>query len=208
VPDQFFYANPNNPNYKYTLSFGDSLTGPAPAPGNNNGTLTYAATGSYSAGLAKQNNKGVFDTRPPQARKDNAPQSAATNFPATQIILNGYYPYFYGRASVQKTASDIVSIIQSGSGFTKMTALGSGTLSMNFSANSEWPWFAVFSGYADKTKWADTADSTNKGDIGGSTNLFASPTTLSVNSPSGLWVATYKIYPSNKITSIGTALIS
>ena len=207
LPDEFFYANPNNPNYKYTLSFGDSLTGPAPAPGNNNGTLTYAATGSYSAGLAKKNNKGVFDTRTP-TRNINTPQSALTNFPSTLIILNGYYPYFYGKASVQKTASDIVSIIQSGSGFEKVTALGSGTLSMNFSANSQWPWFAVFSGYANKTRWVDAADSTNKGDIGGSTDLFASPTTLSVNSPSGLWVATYKIYPSNKVTTIGTALIS
>ncbi len=209
VPNQFGYADPNNPNFRYTLSFGDSLTGPAPAPGNNNGTLTYAATGSYSSGVAKQNNKGVYDTRTSQTRNINAPQSAATNFGSTQIILNGYYPYFYGKTpgpAGQKTAPEIVSIIESGSGFTKVTALGSGQLSMAFNAIGEWPWFAVFSGYVDKTTWY--VDETNKGSIGGSTNLFASPTVLSVTSPSGIWVATYKIYPSNKLTSIGTALIS
>jgi hypothetical protein len=205
IPSQFGYASPNNPNYSYSFIKGDSLTGPAPLSGNNS-TLVYSATGSYSAGLAKQNNKGATDTRTPLVRSTSAPQDSSTNFAASNVTLTGYYPYYYGKSSTQQTASNIVSIIQSGTGFTKVVASGSGSLSMTFNASSEWPWFAIFSGYSTKTAWYETP--LNNGSIGSPTDLFASPTTLSIISPDGYWVVTYKVYPSNKITTLGTASIS
>ena len=205
IPDQFGYSNPNNPNYTYTFTQGDSLTGPAPSSGNNS-TLVYSATGNYSAGSAKKNNKGVFDTRTALVRSASAPQALSNNFSSSNVTLTGYYPYYYGKASTQTTASDIVTIIQSGSGFTKVVNSGSGSLSMAFNASSEWPWFAIYSGYSTKTVWYENA--LNNGSIGGATDLFASPTTLSIISPDGYWVVTYKVYPSNKVTTLGTAAIS
>ena len=79
---------------------------------------------------------------------------------------------------------------------------------MNFNATGEWPWFAIFSGYANKTTWYENA--LNSGSIGvSSTDLFPPPiTTLSVTSPDGYWTVNYKIYPAGKVTTLGTAIIS
>lgn len=206
VPDQFGYTNPNNPNYNYSLSHTDTgLVVPAPISGNNS-TIVYSAIGDYSAGLAKLNNKGIADSRAAQIRSANAPQALDTNFAANSITILGYYPYFYGKTASSQTASQIKSIIESGSGYTKVVSFGSGGLSMSFNAVGEWPWFAIYSGYATKTTWYENA--LNSGLIGAPTDLFASPTTLSVTSPDGYWVVTYKIYPANKVTTLGTAIIS
>jgi len=77
---------------------------------------------------------------------------------------------------------------------------------MNFSATGEWPWFAVYSVYPTKSTWYENA--LNNGSIGGVTDLFASPTTLSVISSDGYWTVTFKIYPANKVTTLGTATIA
>jgi hypothetical protein len=78
---------------------------------------------------------------------------------------------------------------------------------MAFNATGEWPWFAVYSVYPTKSTWYETA--LNNGNIGlVSTDLFAAPTTLSVISSDGYWTVTFKIYPANKVTTLGTATIA
>lgn len=207
VANQFGYTNFNNPNFSYTVLTTDSgLIIPAPASGGSSSTVSYSGLGDYTAGLAKKNNKGFDDLRPPLVRNVNAPQAPATNFAPTLQTITGYYPYFYGKASTQKSASDIVSIIQSGTGYTKVTNNATGSLSMAFNATGEWPWFATYSVYPTKTTWFENA--LNNGNIGGVTDLFAAPTTLSVVSSDGYWTTTFKIYPSNKVTTLGTATIA
>lgn len=206
IASQFGYADPNNPNYSYSISYADTgLVIPAPASGGSSAVL-YSGLGDYSAGLAKKNNKGVTHSASAAVRLTTNPQAASTNFSSNTQTITGYYPYFYGKTSTQKTASDIVSIIQSGSGFTKVVNSGSGSLSMAFNATGEWPWFAIYSVYPTKTTWYENA--LNNGSIGGATDLFASPTTLSVVSVDGYWTVTFKIYPANKVTTLGTATIA
>ena len=207
IASQFGYVDPNNPNYSYAISTTDSgLVIPAPASGGSS-TVVYSGLGDYSAGLAKKNNKGVTHSASAAVRSTLYPQAASTNFAPASAPIIGYYPYFYGKSSTQKSASDIVTIIQSGSGFTKVVNTGAGSLSMAFSASGEWPWFAVYSFYPTKSTWYETA--LNNGNIGlVSTDLFAAPTTLSVISSDGYWTVTYKIYPANKVTTLGTATIA
>jgi hypothetical protein len=207
IPPQFGYTDPNNPNYSYAISVIDSgLVVPAPASGGSS-TVVYSSLGNYTAGLAKKNNKGVTHSATPVIRSTSAPQAADSNFASGNQTITGYYPYFYGKTSTQQTAADIVTILQSGTGFTKVVNAGSGSLSMTFGASGEWPWFAVYSVYPTKSTWYETA--LNNGNIGlVPTDLFAAPTTLSVISSDGYWTVTFKIYPANKVTTIGTATIA
>jgi hypothetical protein len=205
IAAQFGYADPNNPNLTYQINTSESIMVPAPVSGDSS-TIVYSGTGDYDAGIAKKNNKGITHSATPAVRTTSAPQASSTNFASNSQTITGYYPYFYGKTSTQKTASQIVSIIESGTDFTKVVNAGSGSLSMAFNASGEWPWFAVYSVYPTKTTWFENA--LNNGSIGGVTDLFASPTTLSVVSPDGYWTVTFKIYPANKVTTLGTATIS
>ena len=206
IASQFGYVDPNNPNYSYAISTTDSgLVVPAPSSGGSS-TVAYSGLGNYTAGLAKKNNKGVTHSASAAVRSTSYPQAADTNFASNGQTITGYYPYFYGKTSTQKSASDIVTIIESGTGFTKVVNNGSGSLSMAFSATGEWPWFAVYSVYPTKSTWYENA--LNNGSIGGVTDLFAAPTTLSVISSDGYWTVTFKIYPANKVTTLGTATIA
>jgi hypothetical protein len=204
IASQFGYTDPNNPNLTYQINTSESIMVPAPSSGDGS-TIVYSGLGDYDAGLAKKNNKGVTHSTSSAVRTTTAPQASSSNFTSSSQTITGYYPYFFGKTSTQKTASQIASLIQSGSG-NKVVAAGSGSLSMAFNAVGEWPWFAVYSVYPTKTAWYETA--LNSGPIGSPTDLFPTPTTLSVVSPDGYWTVTYKIYPANKITTIGTATIS
>jgi hypothetical protein len=206
IAPQFGYTDPNNPNFNYSLSYTDSgLVVPAPLSGNNS-TIVYSSTGNYGSGLAKNNNKGVVDSRTPAVRSVNAPQSGASGYTSNLSTLLGYYPYYYGKSLTQQTPAQIVSTIQGGTGFTTVINSGAGSLSMAFNAVGQWPWFAIFSGYGTKTAWYENA--LNNGSIGAPTDLFNAPTTLTIISPNGYWTVTYKIYPANKVTTIATASIS
>lgn len=205
IAAQFGYTDPNNPNLTYAISTSETIAVPAPASGGSS-TIVYSGTGDYDAGLAKKNNKGVTHSASAAVRTTTAPQAASTNFGSNTQTITGYYPYFFGKTSTQQTAADIVNIIQSGTGYTKVVNAGSGSLSMAFNATGEWPWFAIYSVYPTKTAWYETA--LNSGPIGSPTDLFPTPTTLSVVSPDGYWTVTYRIYPANKVTTIGTATIS
>ena len=206
IPDLFGYTNLNNPNYKYTLVYTDTYTIPSTASMTPSSTV-YTGNGSYASGLSKKNNKNVSDSRSYAVRNVNAPQSGATGFGSNSITISGYYPYFYGKTATVATASDIVSIIQSGSGFTKVVGTAANTLSMAFNAVGEWPWFAIFNPYPNKTVWFENAS--NNGSIGtGPGDLFSAGSTLSVNSSSSYWTGiNFKIYVAQKITTLGTCEI-
>lgn len=206
IPDQFGYSDPNNPNYSYSIQHIDSsVTVPTPISGGSS-TLVYSGLGDYLAGVAKNDNKGNLDVRTSLVRSTNAPQSSSTGFASNTPTITGYYPYFYGKTSTSQSASQIVSIIQSGFGFTKVVNNGSGSLNMSFNATGEWPWFAIYDVYPTKSTWYENA--LNNGSIGGGTDLFGSPTTLSVVSFDGYWTVNFKIYPANKVTTLGTGTIS
>jgi len=209
VPDQFGYTNPNNPNYRYRLIYTDTGYVIPATVSTSPSSTQYKGNGTYGAGLAKQNNKNVTDTRTPLIRNINVPQSGDAGFTSNIITISGYYPYFYGNTAGVATPTDIVNIIQSGSGFVKVVADGGSTLSMAFNAVGEWPWFVIFNPYPTKTKWEDANNPLNNGNIGlNLTDLFSAPTTLTINSPDGYWNGiSFKIYVAQKVTTLGTCLI-
>ena len=119
VAGLFGYPNPNNtveyPNKSYSLSYTDAnFTVPL-------GGTTWKAVGSYGAGLAKQNNKGVFDTRGTDIRRTDRQQAAHSAFTSTLRTINGIYPYYWGTATSTTdinyvlTADDVAAGIQAGS---------------------------------------------------------------------------------------------
>lgn len=199
IASQFGYADPNNPNSGYTLSYTDSLIVPT-------GSTLYDGIGSYNAGLVKKNNKGSISGQTFALRNVNAPQLAGTGFVSNILTINGYYPYFYGIVTgvTYLSASTVSTIIQSGLGFTKVVGDGGNTSTMNFNAVGAWPWFAIFAPYPNKNIWYENA--LNSGLIGTNlTDLFSAPTTLAINSPSGYWSSiNFKIYVAQKVTTLGT----
>ena len=207
IASQFGYSDPNNPNFSYQTSTSETYSMPAPISGAVS-TVVYSGFSDYNIGIAKKNNKGVTHSVAFAVRSTTSPQAPSTNFTSSNQTITGYYPYFYGKSATQQSATQIKSIIESGlAGFaTKVVNTGAGSLSMAFNATGEWPWFAIFDSYTTKTTWYENA--LNNGSIGGVTDLFASPTTLSITSPDGYWIVNYKIYPANKVTTISTATIS
>ena len=206
---QFGYADPNNPNFSYSINTSENIQVPAPVSGGSS-TIVYSGLGNYTAGVAKKNNKGVTHTASPAVRSTSSPQAGDNNFTANTQTITGYYPYFYGKSATQQTPAQIKTIIESG-GATKVVANSAGSLTMGFNAVGEWPWFAIYDSFSTKATWYETA--LNNGNIGvviGGPNpdVFDSPTTLSITSPDGLWITNYKIYPSQKVTTISTATIS
>jgi hypothetical protein len=208
IPPQFGHADPNNPNFKYELLYTDSGYIIPATVSTSPSITTYVGNGTYGSGLPKQDSKNVYDTRAYAVRLTDHPQLGASNFTSNQITINGWYPYFYGKTLTSSTPADIVNIIQSGSGFGKVIADGAGTITANFNSVGEWPWFAVYSPFPDKTKWSDTNEANNNGDIGlviGGPNpdLFSSAVILPINSSDGFWSGiNFKIYVSQKVTTL------
>lgn len=202
VPNQFGYANPNSPNTGFTISpspYVDTYVIPAPAGAATSTSTIYNVDGNYSAGLAKQNNKGVYDTRNPAVRLVNAPQSASVLFSSSLITYTGIYPYFWGVSNTLPTSAGIASAIAAGT-TNKVLLSASGTITITFNATTQYIWFAHFGNYTNKTVWY--VDALNSGSIGGGSNLFGSPTTQNVSSPSSYWSNIgYSIYISNYATT-------
>lgn len=92
IPGQFGYSNLNNPNATYTLSYTDSYSLPTPQ------AVTWNTRANINAGVAKQNNKGVFDTRAAGATT-NTPQAARTNFASSSLTVNSQYIRWVGSVS-------------------------------------------------------------------------------------------------------------
>lgn len=196
IADQFGYSDPNNPNYKYVLSYIDEDFTVI------SGITSWSGSGDYSAGLAKKNNKGVDDARTAAVRSTSAPQ-AASSINSSSATVTGIYPYFWGKSSTQPTASDIASAIAAGT-TNKVLAVSTGTISVTFNATNEYVWLAHAATYTTKTKWFNTE--LNQGNIGPG-NFILSPVSQNVNSPEGYWSAvSYSIYISDSPTDTEGAI--
>jgi len=195
IASQFGYTDPNNPNYSYTLSATDSVT-------VVNGSTNWSGTGTYSAGLPKQNNKGVTDTRSAAVRSTSAPQ-AASSISASTITVTGIYPYFWGKSSTQPTASSIAAAILAGTTNKVLTA-ANGTVTVTYGAVGEYVWLAHVASYTTKTKWYNTE--LNQGNIGAG-NFILTPVTQAVSSPDAYWsTVNFSIYISDGATTTNGAL--
>jgi hypothetical protein len=195
IADQFGYVDPNNPNYYYTQAYTDNFTVVS-------GATSWTGEGAYAAGLAKQNNKGVFDVRASAVRSVNAPQAAST-LSSSATTVTGIYPWFWGKSSTQPTAASIAATIAAGTA-NKVLAVSTGTISATFAASSEYVWVAHTAADTSKTVWYNT--SVNTGSIGAG-QFILSPVTQAVNSPDAYWSAvSYKIYISSGATDTSGAI--
>jgi len=185
IAPQYGYANLNNPNYRYTIPtpYSESyvipyITYPV--------SIVYRGDGNYGSGVAKQNNKGVFDTRTPAVRSTDAPQAADTNFNSSTRTITGIYPYFYGTSPTLPTAASIAAQIAAGNG-TKILTAANGTLSIPYNVGlpGTFIWFAYYDHvtYPTKTRWYVTE--LDQSDIDGS--FITTAVTQAVNSPNGYW---------------------
>jgi len=178
IADQFGYADPNNPNYRYTIN---------PTPYNESyvlpvGTTTYQNDGNYGAGVAKQDNKGVFDVRSAAVRSVNAPQLGDTNFGSATRTITAIYPFFYGDMASLPTAGSIATAIQAGTE-TKVLSSASGTVATPYNVTGRYIWVAYLSSYTSKTVWWVT--DFDSADIDGS--FITTAVTQAVTSPDGYW---------------------
>jgi hypothetical protein len=201
IPNQFTYPNPNNPNFRYTISpsYSESYVIPAPSVGNSS-TTTYNGDGNYASGSSKNNNKGIVDARTPAVRSVNAPQAASNNFQTTTYSVTGIYPYFWGTSVALPTAQDIANAISAGTANKAVTS-ASGTISIPYNTSGTFIWVAYYSGYTTKTKWY--VDSLDNGDIDNS--FITTAVSQSVKSPQSYWSGiNYKmhwsIYPTIQST--------
>lgn len=195
IAAQFGYTDPNNPNYSYSLTATDVVS-------VINGSISWSGSGTYGAGLAKQNNKGVVDTRSAAVRSTSAPQ-ASSSISGSTITVTGIYPYFWGKSSTQPTASSIASAITAGTA-NKVLASASGTLTVTYSAVGEYVWLAHAASFTTKTKWYNTE--LNQGNIGAG-NFILSPVAQSVTSPDAYWSGiNFSVYISAGATTTDGAL--
>lgn len=191
VANQYGYVNPNNPNQTYTGTNTDVYVVTA-------GSTSWLARGSYGAGVAKKNNKGVDDTRTPAVRTTTAPQAACTTFDSSTTSITGIYPYFWGVSSTQPTAASIAADIAAGT-TNKVLADATGTVTVTFNASSQYVWLAHIGTATSKTKWYNTA--LNNGDIGAGQFILA-PVNQNVNSPQSYWTGvSFKVYISGFATT-------
>ena len=183
VPPQFGYTDPNNPNVRYTIPtpYTESyvipyITYPV--------SIVYRGDGNYDAGVAKQDNKGSFDTRTPAVRSLNAPQAADSNFNSSSHTITGIYPYFYGTSLTLPTTTSIAAQI-AGGGATKVLTSASGTLSIPYNVGlpGAFIWFAYYSPYTTKTIW--WVNDFDSAAIDGS--FITTEATYPVTSPDGYW---------------------
>ena len=159
------------------LGSGNSYT---TSPYQITSTTTFQVSATYNEGPIYNDNLGTPDN-------NNIKAGSLTN---TKTV-NALYPYFYGKSSTQPTAVSIAASIQAGTA-TKVVADASGTVSINYNANSEFLWFAHLGTQTTKQKWFITT--LNSGDIG-SGSLFNTPVPQNVTSPDGYWAnVQYKVY--------------
>ena len=220
MADQFGYADTNNPDIQYSFSQPDSgSVMPPPAVGTGNSTVYYRGRGNYLAGLPKYDSNGVLDTRTPAIYTTTAPQAAQNNFESSDVTITGYYPVFWGwidQFDTNASAAQIVTAINTmtpvyvGGGIESSIMSGAGAVEMQFDTIGKKMWFAIFSGYPAKGKWAEVGNETfNSGTIGQANDLFNAPVLLACNSISGYWSGIdFNIYISNTANTMGTLKVS
>jgi hypothetical protein len=195
VAAQFGYNDPNNPNYVYTFANTDVFV-------VTETTTSWTGEGTYNAGLAKNNNKGVADVRAAAVRSTAAPQATSTLASSAASIV-GLYPYFWGKSSTQPTAASIATAIAAGT-TNKVLTPAAGTITVTYAAASEYVWMAHIGTATSKTVWYNTA--LNNGSIGAG-NFILAPVTQSVTSPNGYYSGvSFKIYISSGATDTSGTL--
>ncbi|MDO7847640.1 hypothetical protein Q5H92_14825 [Hymenobacter sp. M29] len=156
------------------------------------GPVSYTALFSYSQGPEKQTSQG-----------NPAPGQIPAGSVQAQVQLQGIHPWYYGASPTDTTPT-----IYQG---TEVIGLSNGSLTVpSFGNGSQYLWFAVprTSGNTSQkafTTWFRSVLDT--GAIGGSSNLFRSPVTVSVTS-TGLaqnWTRNYDLYFTNYPTVASTA---
>lgn len=197
IAAQYGFADPNNPNYRYTIPspYSESYVIPYNTYPES---VVYRGDGNYNAGVAKLDNKGNTDTRTPAVRSTAAPQAAGTNFQSSSRTITAIFPYFYGTGSTLPTAASVATAIAAGEG-TKVLSAANGTLSIPYNVGlpGTYIWFAYFSSYTSKTIWY--VNELDTGDIDGS--FITTAATYPVNSPEGYWTGiNYKIHWSVYLT--------
>lgn len=152
--------------------------------------VVYSGNVSYAQGAIKMNNIGEMDAT------GRIPAGSTTSPSAT---ITPILPYFYGKFTAMPDL-DTLDL----AGMTKVVVNSDSTITCNVTSNdNEFVIIAVPALSTIKTKWFITE--LNKGDIGGATNLFNTPTVKAKNSPSGFWGGqNFRIYYTNYKTSIQT----
>lgn len=172
----------------FTQSYGDSFI-------IDEGAVSYQGRYYYDEGVTKNTTPAPGEPWP-----TGKILAGFVNSNTTQVV--GIHPWFYGSSS-----SNSVPDIYSGS---KMISLSNGSLIVSsFGVGTKYLWFAVpktSEGTSQKlfTTWFRNA--LDNGSIGGSSNLFKSPVTISVTS-TGLtenWTRDYDLYFSNYATEAST----
>lgn len=197
IAAQFGYADPNNPNYSYTSAYTDtSFTVPS-------GSTTWNGRGSYGAGLAKKNNKGVDDVRAAIVRSVDAKQAADAAFNSTTVSITGIHPYFWGVSNTQPTPASIAAAIAAGT-TNKVLSVSTGTVSVTYNASSQYVWVAIPASSTVKTTWYNTA--LNNSTIGPG-QFILSPVLQNVNSPEARWSAvSFNVYISGYASTTSGAI--
>lgn len=197
LPQQFGFANANNPNKSYGKSVTDTgLVIPAPASGSTS-SVVYGSTANYNAGLALKDSKGVDDTRSPAVRSSNNPQAASTGFASINRTITGLYPFYHFRQTGAISTSDMITAIQNGAAVA-IVADASGTISIPLAINNQFLAVAYPATNNTKTKYFVTSL-----DQGAITVVFNAVATSSANSPTGLWSGiSFKIHTSNSALTL------
>lgn len=166
-----------------TSGYSETLTVPTT-------NTVYSGTVTYTEGVTKNNNLGI---------PDPVGKILAGTVTSPNRTVSPIYPVFFGKFTTQPTAAGIDF-----AGMTKTVINSNGTISLNVaSASSEYVAIAIPATSTIKTKWFVTE--LNQGAIGGTVNLFGTPTTALKNSPSGYWGGiSYRIYITNYQSAINT----
>lgn len=167
---------------------------PASIQVRNVNSNALIATGLTNDGSDSINIGTISNTSPiSQSFRAEGINTNSIQFTSSNFTVNSIYPFFYGRSAT-------IPIVNSSllTGGTKVVASSTGTISIIFNADSEYIWFAHPASNTTKTVWF--ASALNTGGIGGVSNLFGSPSTVSVTTMNWGGVS-YKVYVSNYATS-------
>lgn len=211
VPDQLGQPNPNSPNARYSVNYIYASYTALASPSVN----SFFARWRYSAGLAKNNNRGVPDARTALVRNTNAPQAAETTdaFESATVFVTNIYPYFWGISDTQPTLASIQALLSGNDpSVNKVVATAATNITINYNtaATPKFHWFAIPVGGGvpapDRATWYFSE--TNNGNfLGGAGKLWNSKVTGNLDSPTGLWTAqSYKVYWTQYATSFESAI--